>query len=268
VFRANIGVNFGGVLVFDDSAVLPWEMPVFDWHWHQPIAHPVDLRDLNVLGGMTLRCVEHGRVFQFGYKNDDVDFDLTYRALMQPMLTRQEPPFNHGTHVDQPGRVTGRMVLRGETFDVDCIAMRDRSWGIRAPRRQPKLGYCHATAGPNSSFLTISLERRGHDGIVTGYLMRDGQWSLITEGIRNVERDAMGRPAVVRVEAIDATGRSLEAVGHTVSRQVFTAHPDMFCWNSLARWQYDDQIAWGEDQDIWHPRKWRDYAREIGASIR
>jgi hypothetical protein len=53
-----------------------------------------------------------------------------------------------------------------------------------------------------------------------------------------------------------------------VSRQVFTAYPDMFCWNSLARWEYDDVVAWGEDQDIWHPRKWRDFAREIGATIR
>ena len=79
-----------------------------------------------------------GRQFQFAYANDDVSFDLRYDALMQPMLTREAPPFNHGTHIDQPGRVSGRMVLRGEEVAVDCIAMRDRSWGIRKPRRQPK----------------------------------------------------------------------------------------------------------------------------------
>ena len=28
VFRANLGIVFGGVLVFDDTAVLPWELPV------------------------------------------------------------------------------------------------------------------------------------------------------------------------------------------------------------------------------------------------
>jgi len=70
-----------------------------------------------------------------------------------------------------------------------------------------------------------------------------------------------------RVEAIDERGRPLEALGTTVSRQVFTAYPDMFCWNSLARWDFDGTVGWGEDQDIWHPRKWRAYAGEIGALI-
>ena len=80
VFRANQGIHFGGVLVMDDTAVLPWEIPVFDWHWHQPIPPVVDLLDLNVLGGMTLKCLEHGRVFQFGHTNDDVEFRPDLRA--------------------------------------------------------------------------------------------------------------------------------------------------------------------------------------------
>jgi hypothetical protein len=72
----------------------------------------------------------------------------------------------------------------------------------------------------------------------------------------------------VRIEATDELGRTLEARGTTVSRQVFTAYPDMFCWNSLARWEYDGRSAWGEDQDIWHPRRWREFARQIGACFR
>ncbi len=268
VFRANLGVVFGGVLVFDHTAVLPWEIPVFDWHWHQPMPAKVDLCDLDVLNGMTLRCEEHGRRFRFGYEADHVSFDLQFDALMQPMLSRKTPPFNHGNHIDQPGRVHGRFVLHGEEIPVDHIAMRDRSWGPRVPRRQPKLGYCHATAGADSSFLTITVDRKGHDGLVGGYLMRDGQWAKLVEGERTVRRDAMGRPAEVRLRAIDDLGRPLEATGTTVSRQVFTAYPDMFCWNSLTHWQYDGVTAWGEDQDIWHPRKWREYAASIDALVR
>ena len=217
---------------------------------------------------MTLRCEEHGRRFRFGYEADHVSFDLQFDALMQPMLSRKTPPFNHGNHIDQPGRVHGRFVLHGEEIPVDHIAMRDRSWGPRVPRRQPKLGYCHATAGADSSFLTITVDRKGHDGLVGGYLMRDGQWAKLVEGERTVRRDAMGRPAEVRLRAIDDLGRPLEATGTTVSRQVFTAYPDMFCWNSLTHWQYDGVTAWGEDQDIWHPRKWREYAASIDALVR
>jgi hypothetical protein len=53
---------------------------------------------------------------------------------------------------------------------------------------------------------------------------------------------------------------------------VFLAYPSMFCWNSLAFWRWgdDDRLdggrvceGWGEDQDIWHPHKWRDHARSL-----
>ena len=81
----------------------------------EPMPEQVDLRDLDVLGGMTLRCEEHGREFRFGYKNDDVEFDLTYDALMQPMLSRKTPPFNHGTTSTNPVESAGRFVLHGES---------------------------------------------------------------------------------------------------------------------------------------------------------
>src|SRR5687768_1963105 len=186
VMRANVGVQFGGVCVFDDTAVLPWELPAYDWDWHEPLPEPYDLRDIKgVLRGMSLQCLESGRRYRFGHDGSDVSFELEFEALMQPMLTRAQPPVNHGAKIDQPGRVTGTMVLAGEEIAVDCIAMRDRSWGVRRPRRQPRIGYCHATTGPDSSFLVYSIDRKGVDGIVQGYLMRDGTWGRITGGIRD-----------------------------------------------------------------------------------
>ena len=151
-FRANMGIQFGGVLVVDDSATVPWELPAFEWSWHEPLTEPPNLLDTtNLHGGMRLQCLEPGRVFRFGCDNDDLSFDLTFEALCKPLLTRQEPPFNHGSHVDQPGRVTGDFTLHGESFDVDCIAMRDRSWGVRRAGRQPKVGYDHGTASSETA---------------------------------------------------------------------------------------------------------------------
>jgi hypothetical protein len=37
----------------------------------------------------------------------------------------------------------------------------------------------------------------------------------------------------------------------------------MFCWNSLVQWTYDGVECWGEDQDVWHPRRWRDFAESL-----
>jgi hypothetical protein len=269
VMRANVGVQFGGVCVFDDAAVLPWELPAYDWDWHEPLAEPHDLRDVGgVMRGMSLQCLEPGVRYRFAHDGADVSLDLEFEALLRPMITRGQPPADHGSKIDQPGRITGAMVLRGEEIAVDCISMRDRSWGVRKPRRQPRIGYCHATSGPDSSFLVISVDRNGSDGIVQGYLMRDGAWARITEGTRAAQRDDQGRPSAIRILAVDELGRELEAHGTTVSRQVLLAYPDMFCWNSLARWEFDGATAWGEDQDVWHPRAWRDFAQARGTTIR
>ena len=57
----------------------------------------------------------------------------------------------------------------------------------------------------------------------------------------------------------------MEATGRPLSRQVFTAYPSMFCWNSLVEWDFDGQRCHGEDQDVWHPRMWREHAGAAGA---
>ena len=43
-FRPNMGVQAGGVWLFDDTAELPWEVCFFDFNWHLPMAPGLDLR--------------------------------------------------------------------------------------------------------------------------------------------------------------------------------------------------------------------------------
>jgi hypothetical protein len=262
VFRPNLGIQFGGVLVVDDTAVLPWELPFFEYDWHRTFSPDVDLRHLRLDNGMRLDCIEPATVYEFGYEHRDLTLDLRYEATMPPLVTRGTPPFNNG-HIDQIGRVTGTMVLHGDEVPVDCFAMRDRSWGPRQDGRQPKVGYAYATASADSCFLSISIDRRGDDQVSTGFHWRDGVWSRLCRGHRAVERDELGRPERITIEAADELGRPVQAEGTAQSRQVFTAYPSMFCWNSLVKWSYDGVECFGEDQDVWHPRRWRDYAATL-----
>jgi len=94
----------------------------------------------------------------------------------------------------------------------------------------------------------------------TGFLMRDGVWARVASGTRSVHRDKRGRPAEIVIDANDELGRSLQSVGTVASRQVFKTYPSMFCWKSLVEWELDGNHCWGEDQDIWHPERWRRYA--------
>jgi hypothetical protein len=258
VFRPNLGVQAGGVLVYDDTAELDWELPVHDYDWHRQIPPGLDLRDAELDNGMTLRCVEPARRFELGYKARDLELQLQVEGVVRPLVTNATPPFNKG-HIDQICHVTGEMVLHGESIAVDCLAMRDRSWGVRQDGRQPTVGYDYAASGPEDAFLAVSISKAPEVyDVTTGFLVRDGEWSRVTGGRRSVERDPDGRPEVVTVEATDELGRTVSARGEAVSRQVTKAYPSMLCWNSLLEWEFDGSRGWGEDQDCWLPRRWRD----------
>jgi hypothetical protein len=259
VFRPNLGVQAGGVIVFDDSASLPWEVPVLEYDWMRPMQAGIDLRDAKLDNGMSIRCLEPARRFDVGYDGRDLRLDLHVEAVTKPLVTMGTPPFNKG-HIDQLCRVTGEMVLQGESVDVDCIAMRDRSWGPRQDGRQPQVGYDYGTGDADNAFLAVALARRGEYEVTTGFLIRDGVWSQLTSGVRETVRDDDGRPVAFTITATDRDGREVVARGDVVSQQALVTYPAMLCWNSLVRWQVDGWLGWGEDQDVWHPRRWRDDA--------
>ncbi len=259
VFRPNLGVQFGGVTVYDASAHLPWELPVRHWQQHIPLPELPDLRDARLADGITLRAARPGHTYDIGYASDELTLDLRYEALMRPLVSGGESDlFAQGGHLDQPGRVTGTMVLHGEPIAVDCFAIRDRAWGPRRDQRQRRVGYAYGTASATEAFLALSgQDRQGTDRVWTGYLMRDGVWSPLVAGERQVGRDSEGRPATVRITGRDELGRALSATGTVVSRMVFTPYPSMFAWCSMTRWDLDGTPCWGEDQDVWSPRRWR-----------
>jgi hypothetical protein len=258
-FRPNIGVQFGGVVVYDDRGDVEWEVPVFDYDWHQEIPEGLDLRDAELANGMTIKCLEPARRYELGYKSRDLELHLEVEGVIKPLVTNATPPFNKG-HIDQICRFTGEMVLEGETIPVDCYAMRDRSWGPRQDGRQPTVGYNYATADPDNAFLAVSqCKSVGVWNITTGFLLREGVWSRVDSGRRSVERDDEGHPVTVLIEGTDALGRTFEAEGRAVNNNVFKTYPSMLCWNSLMDWHCDGWQGWGEDQDCWLPRRWREY---------
>lgn len=262
IFRPNKGIQAGGMIVYDDTAELPWELPVFDYDWHHAIPEDLDLRDARLDNGMRLRCLEPSKRFELAYEGRDLSLSLHAEGVVRPLVTMAEPPFNKG-HIDQLCRVTGEMELFGESIPVDCIAMRDRSWGPRQDGRQPTVGYAYGAQDPENAFLAVAVADRSQRWMITtGFLQRDGLWSRLVSGERTVQRDDEGRPVNLHIEATDESGRALSAHGEVRSRQVFTSYPSMFCWNGLVDWRFDGARGFGEDQDVWHPRRWRRFKNE------
>jgi hypothetical protein len=208
--RPNARLCNGGVWVWDDRASATWELP---YHVHYsglqlPDRSERDLRDFEWPTGVRVTARVPLTTYDIAYHDPGaLEVDLRFEAIMPP---NPHPvgvvPFVKGTHFDQPGRVTGEMVLAGERIAVDCLSFRDRSWGPR-PMGRPKpraegtietasrfggVGYCFGAAGPGDAWLAYSTPGIDGDPVVCGFLLRDGTYGHVT-GSAHPPRDRRRR---------------------------------------------------------------------------
>lgn len=271
---ATQGVCNGGAWVWDDS---PTEALYSARHQGLPLAdvQEVDLRDARLPNGNHLQVVEPLRSYRVGYSDPgSFEADLRFDGIMAP---NAHPigvaPFWRGRHFDQPMHVTGTITLHGEQLEVDCLSVRDRSWGPRPqgpdprrpapaadaperakptkPRRPPEgVGYPFATADERNGWLLYSrptvVDGVASDEISTGYLLRDGEYGHLVSGRRRTWLDPTARwIRRIEIEATDEHGRELEASGELVARHGIDP---VTSGTGLYRWTWDGLDGWGEDQ--------------------
>jgi hypothetical protein len=262
--RPNIGTVAGGVWVWDDTAWLPWEVPYSRNYTAAPLDADADLTDTVLPTGVAIRAVVPGQVYDLGYADGDrLSLELRFDAVMaaEP-LAAVGSTFGRAHHFDQLGRVTGHIVLHGERVDIDCVGMRDRTWGRRPEDRPRRAAYVTGAAAPAEGFLAVTNIRDGMDTVAYGFLRRDGRATPLAGGQRRVERSPEhGWIASIEIEATDEEGRTLLAVGRPVSRMIVDRHTFIDV-NSLVHWDIAGQEAWGEDQDMWPVHDWSKYRRE------
>jgi hypothetical protein len=256
--KPNLGVSTGGAFVYEPDAWLPWELPYYGWFAHQRLPEPLDLRDVDFANGVGVRMVRPGMEYELRYRfRDHADFvaDLRFKGLTAPIPhLRGAPPFTASSHYDQHGHVTGTIELHGEAIDVDCFAVRDRSWGRRPEfigAGARRLSYVFGTVSPEEMFLVFCLPvEDGTSTLSSGYLVRDGRLCRLVAATRTEVRDpASGGIAKVQITGQDSDGRVLDVGGEAVSRMFLPSNG--LCINTLLRFDVSGREAWGEDQDVW-----------------
>lgn len=251
--RPNIGTVAGGAWVWDDSAWLPWDVLYSANYSALQMPDGGDLRDITLPTGVSIRVVEPTLIYDLGYVDGDrLQVALRFEGVMPPEpLSAVGSTFGSAHHFDQLGRVTGHIVVHGERIEIDCLGMRDRTWGIRPENRPRRAGYVTGAASPGHAFLAVTNTRDGHDAIAYGFLRRDGRTVSLARGERKVVRNPeQGWIERIEISATDMEGRTLHAVGTPVSKIIINRHTFIDI-NSLIRWELDGQAAWGEDQDMW-----------------
>lgn len=249
--RQNAGITHGGLWMWDDTAVETWNIPFYEGF--SALKPPVfDGRKLMSPTGATIEVLEPGMVYDVRYRDRNrISVDLTFRAFERPVpLLRGTPPYPAASHYDQTGRMTGQVVLDGESIDVDCCAMRDRSWGPRTERGYGRVGYTWL-ADPDGSLLTYSVPTATTDTVHSGYVRRGESVTRLTGGKRTVLRDPdRGWVESIEITVADDGGREVVASGTARSRMILPGATNV-CINTLLEFEFEGRTVYGEDQDVW-----------------
>lgn len=267
-FRPNQKVAAGGAYFWDDTGRHPHDALYAKNFWHLPLPEQ-QLTDIQLPNGISYKCLEPQKVYEVKYTDpdggDEISVDLTFTAVLPPHYLGDK-------HVDQPGRYTGTIELRGETIPVDSYGFRDRSWGVRSQFGQGLMtsparrgGYSYATASDRDAFHSITMDFGSGCISIHGYVLRDGVWAKLAKGRREVvERDAeSGWATRVVVEGVDELGRELHAEGRTMNRLGFFLNPNLFTVNCLTEWTFDGVTAYGEDHENFSAAEIRRFSREL-----
>jgi hypothetical protein len=261
-FRPNQGVCAAAAYVWDDSGEHLWNARYAKNFWHLPIPDR-PLTDIVLPNGAGYRCLEGLHRYELSYDDpdgDDLSIRLTYTSVAPPNYLGQ-------SHLDQPGRYTGTIVLDGEEIAVDSFGFRDRSWGVRSqfgPGYGPG-GYSYATASEQHGFHTITMDFGGGFQSIHGYHMRDGEWSKVKSATRTVteRRPESGFPAAIEIDGTDELGRSFRATGRALNALGLHLNPNLFTVNCLTEWELDGVPCFGEDHDNWSAGGARRFFRQF-----
>jgi hypothetical protein len=264
--RPNIGVTGGGLFVFDDTAWSHLEAPYYFNHTNMPLPAARDLRDFTFPHGERFEVLDPLRHYRISYVDRDVvELSVDWRAVGKPWVRvvereHEDPDVRarKPRHLDQFGHVTGTLVLHGEPIDIDCYAMRDRSWWHLRSELWKRGGgtstYITCMADPDTAFFGAGPG---------GFLLLDGVRRPLVEGRVRRERDTeTGFMTRIVVTGRDTDGRELEAIGESVSRMAIPISGVAgICWQSLVRYELNGVVAYGDDQDAWPLSSWAAFRR-------
>ena len=263
--RPNIGTVAGGAWVWDDSAHLPWEALYNANYTALRLPRDQDLSNITLPTGVSIKVTEPMRGYDLAVSDGAVcQMRLHFQGIMAPRpLRRDGSPFGAAQHFDQFGHVTGTVQLGDRTVAIDCLGMRDRSWGPRPEHRPKKSAYVTGIASERDGFLAVTKWQDGIEQIAYGFLTQNGETADLISGRRHVERDpAQGWVTRITIEGQDDRGRTLHAVGTRLSGIIINRH-SFIDSNGLIEWVINGHVGHGEDQDMWPVHEWSAWRRDV-----
>ena len=156
----------------------------------------------------------------------------------------------YAAHFDLTQRATGTVTVRGTTYDVDCLATNDHSWGPRPERAMNMMGYINAhfddARHPEKSYVvqTIwSFDASKPDGsqhsFKHGYAIVDGELIGGVGGELTVHHQGIF-PASIELTLHDQAGGAHEIRGVPLAFSNWVPYGCCPTGHSMLRWTTAD----------------------------
>lgn len=282
------GISQGGPVIFrglDNLSLL--DADYHDYRATMPWPE-VEGGRVSVANGLVIDIAVPGELIRLSYASPDGEtgFELEQRAVT-PLFVRGHIVPGEEEHHGDPARrqggseqfmhCTGELRLRGEQFEVDCHAVRDRSWNqVRAEdpggaQQSPPIGWSPAWFGEDLAFNVTSFEAQDTEPGWAGvydvpadrpssfykWLVRNGEPRELVSVRRNVlERDPRTfMPARQELDLVDEAGETHHFDGELISVANVHSWPNIAFHDSLYRWTDDTgRVAHCTYQEIWWDR--------------
>jgi hypothetical protein len=274
-FRTNLGVATSKVYAFSTMCDEMLDMDLNDMQYHQPIGSQ-RLGDFSLVGGVSSKAHPAPDRYTVGYRSRSgrmtarleltalmPPVDLAYTAIAgaragftafhkkndpdAPDIRAGEEPVGH---IDQTMRVTGTIVLDGQTHEVDCVSNRDHSWSPRAEfyHRIGTFDLFHF--GEELTLLTHTGETESGEPFVTnGYLLEEGRVQRLTEAHVRYEKEGR-RTRRVEYRVTGEDGAVREITGTARASAEIDGGQNILLVMDLFDAAWDGRTGYGEIQ--WH----------------
>tara|TARA_R110000772_G_scaffold61606_7_gene138766 strand:- start:2203 stop:3174 length:972 start_codon:yes stop_codon:yes gene_type:complete len=268
VFRPGLGVCLSDITIFDHCAS-SWEALAYTDN-QQHIPCPGDLTDYALRNGLGVKVTSAPNSYFVTYQGiDDTEFAFTFDGIMRPQdfndpdqdpITRQNSRTGgwdqaFAGHFDMTGHAQGRLTLRGKSYDIDCLATMDHSWGPRAERDNGSALFFQAHF-PNglsvNALMAFDPARPDVAGpVLHGFATNanGGDVSGLVSGEANIYRDAI-MPERFVVTVKDEAGRVHQLEGQFVNWAPWAPYSSVLYYQGMCTWDDGQQKGYGAFQEV------------------
>ena len=128
-------------------------------------------------GDDALRYEFDGEHIRWTLKDDGVEAKFKVEITVPPIDAHRQAGLDTAesilsAHVDAACRVTGSMVIKGKTYEIDAFGVRDHAWGRRDLSALRSYRWLIADLGPGHSFVAMTFQSADDKLARLGWVIR------------------------------------------------------------------------------------------------